>query len=140
MFIDSGASNHITSHAGWFRELPKPNRPSYVETGDDIIHPIQHVGNVPLSEEGSHAYIKNVLHVPTITKNLVLVSYILEQGMQVWFNDGRCFIKKEGRIIARNRREGQMFILDSHEMKLTMFAKGDADIELWHKRIDHIEL
>ena len=36
-----------------------------------------------------------------------------------------------------------MFILGSHEMKSSMFAKdhkGDADIELWHKRIGHINL
>ena len=36
-----------------------------------------------------------------------------------------------------------MFILDSHEMKSTMFGKSmkaDSDIELWHKRIDHINL
>ena len=36
-----------------------------------------------------------------------------------------------------------MFILDSHEMKSTMYAKGhraNADIEQWHKRIGHINL
>ena len=36
-----------------------------------------------------------------------------------------------------------MFILDSHEMKSTMFAKStkvDSDIELWHKRIGHTNL
>ena len=36
-----------------------------------------------------------------------------------------------------------MFILDSHMMKLAMYAKGrkaDTDIELWHKQIDHINL
>ena len=40
-------------------------------------------------------------------------------------------------------REGQMFILSSHEMKSTMYAKGrkdDTNIELWHKRIGHISL
>ena len=36
-----------------------------------------------------------------------------------------------------------MFILNSHEMKSSMFAKSrkaDSDIELWHKRIGHINL
>ena len=88
-------------------------------------------------------FIKSVLHVPTITKNLVSVSQIVEQGMQVRFNHGGYFFEKEGRLIARGRREGQMFILDSHEIKMSMFAKGhkvDIDIELWHKRIGHINL
>ena len=36
-----------------------------------------------------------------------------------------------------------MFILDSHELKSTMFSKrtkADSDTELWHKRIGHINL
>ena len=36
-----------------------------------------------------------------------------------------------------------MLILDSHEMKSEMYAKGQrakSDIELWHKRIGHINL
>ena len=36
-----------------------------------------------------------------------------------------------------------MFILDFHEMKSTFFSKVhkvDANMELWHKRIDHINI
>ena len=131
-FVDSGTSNHMTSHEDWFWDLRKPEQPGYVETGDDTIHPIQHIVNVPFEEEGNQIYIKNVLHVPTIKKNLISVGQIVKQGMQVRFNDGGCFIKKEDRPNARDWREGQMFILDSHEMKLAMYAKGqraDTDIE-----------
>ena len=44
------------------------------------MHPIQHIGNVPFGKEGKQTYIKNILHVPTITKKLVSVSRIVEQG------------------------------------------------------------
>ena len=94
-FVDSSASNHMTSREDWFKQLQKAERPSYVETGDDTIHPIQHVGNVPFGEEGNQTYIKNVLHVLTITENLVSIGHILEQGMQVCFDDRGCFIEKE---------------------------------------------
>ena len=133
----------MTSHKEWFCELREPERPGYVETGEDTMHLIQHIGNVPFSEKGNQTYIKNVLHVPTITKNLVSVGQMVEQGMQVQFNQEGSFIGKEGRIIVRGRREGMMFILDSHEIKSAMFAKStkaDSDIELWHKRIGHINL
>ena len=82
-FIDSDASNHMTSHQEWFRELREPDRPGYVETGDNTTHPIRHIGNVPFGKKGNQTFIKNVLHVPTITKNLVSVSQIVEQQMQV---------------------------------------------------------
>ena len=63
--------------------------------------------------------------------------------MEVRFNQGSCFIEKEGRLIAHGRRKGRMFILDSQEIKSAMLAKGtkvNTDIELCHKRIDQINL
>ena len=88
-------------------------------------------------------YLKNVLHVPTVTKNLVLVGQIVEQGTDVRFNNDGCFIEKEGELVAHGRREGRMFILESNEVNLAMFAKGlkvKTDLKLWYKRIGHINL
>ena len=79
-FIDSGASNDMASNAKWFSDLRTPNRLGYVETRDDTTHTIRHIGNVPLSMANNNC-IRNVLHIPTITKNLVSVSLIVEQGM-----------------------------------------------------------
>ena len=142
-FVDSGASHHMTSHQEWFRDLRTPDRPGYIETGDDTPHPIRHIGDVPFGKEGEQTCIKNVLHVPTITKNLVSVGQIVEQGMQVRFNNEGCFIEKDGRLIAKGRRDGRLFILDSNEVKSAMYAKGlktETNIELWHKRIGHVNL
>ena len=86
-YVDSGASNHMTHHKNWFNELHVPEQPGYVETGDDTVHPIEHVGNVPLAmHDGKPKYMADVLHVPTITKNLVSVGQMVEQGLQVKFN------------------------------------------------------
>ena len=52
-FVYSSASKHMTSHQEWFPDLREPEQPSYVEIGDDTIHPIQHVRNVPFSKEGN---------------------------------------------------------------------------------------
>ena len=79
-FVDSGASHHMTSHQEWFRDLRTPDRPDYIETRDDTPHPIRHIGNVPFGKENNQTCIKNVLHVPTITTNLVsvvMMTYIL---------------------------------------------------------------
>ena len=73
-YVDSGASNHMTSHGEWFKELQALLSPSYVDIGDDTAHPIAHSGNVPLSlQDGNVKYLADVLHVPNITKNLVSV-------------------------------------------------------------------
>ena len=95
-FVDFRASNHMTSHKDWFKELRKTDRLRYVETGDATIHPIQHVGNVLFENDDKQTYIKKDLHVPTIMKNLVLFGQMVEQRMQVRFNQEGCFIVKDG--------------------------------------------
>ena len=45
-YVDLGASNHMTTRGNWFKELDAMRTPSYVETGDDTVHPIDHIGRV----------------------------------------------------------------------------------------------
>ena len=73
-YVDSGTSNHMTSHGEWFRDTKDLKTPGFVEIGDDTTHPITQIGKVPLSmQDGQTKYVKDVFHVPTITKNLVFI-------------------------------------------------------------------
>ena len=83
----------MTSHEEWFSYLEKQEQPGVVETGDDTLHPIEHVGEVPLIHVGQKGKLMNVLHVPTITKNMVSVGQIIDQGIQVRFTHLGCFIE-----------------------------------------------
>ena len=56
------------------------------------------------------------MHVQTITKNLVSVVQIVDQGMQVRFTHHVCFIEEEGKIIVQGRREGRIFILKTNDV------------------------
>ena len=70
------------------------NAPGYVETGDDTAHPIAHIGKVSLNmQDGKVKYLADVLHVPNITKNLVSIGQMIEQGLQVRFNPNGCFVE-----------------------------------------------
>ena len=69
------------------------------------------MGNVPLSmEDGKENYMADVLHVPTITKNLVSVGQMVEQGLQVRFNEHGCFVEdfriSAGWLLKATRMEG----------------------------------
>ena len=61
-YVDSGASNHITSHEEWFSYLEKPEQSGVVETGDDTLRLIEHAGEVPLNHVGRKGKLMNVLH------------------------------------------------------------------------------
>ena len=51
-YIDSEASNHMMNHVEWFSSLEKPEQLGVVETSNNTVHPIKHVGDVPLSHVG----------------------------------------------------------------------------------------
>ncbi len=72
-YVDFRASNHMIIHGKWFRDIKDLKTPGFVETGDDTTHPITQIGKVPLSmQDGQPKCLKDVLHVPTITKKIAL--------------------------------------------------------------------
>ena len=116
-------------------------KPRVVETRDDTPHTIEHVGEVLLSHVGQKWKLMNVLHVPTITKNLVSVRHMVDEGMHVRFTHLGYFIEEEGKVIAHGHREGRMFILNTNEVGTVLFVKGqkvELDIDLWHKQFGHV--
>jgi len=93
--------------------------------------------------------LKNVFHVPTITKKLV---FVRPNGgtrcLQVTFNPNGCFMedmKNQCKLIAKGERNRRMFTLDvnmfeMNSMLLFTHGKGARDIRIWHKQIDHVNL
>jgi hypothetical protein len=39
-YVDSRASNHMTSHGEWFKDIKDLKTLGFVEIGDDTTHPI----------------------------------------------------------------------------------------------------
>jgi hypothetical protein len=138
----------MTSHGEWFRDAKDLKTSGFVEIGDDITHPITQIGKVPVSmQDGQTKYMKDVLHVPTITKKLVSVGQMVEQGLQVTFNPNGCFVvymKNQGKLIAKGERNGRMFTLDvnMHKVNSMLFTHGKkaGDIGIWHKQAGHVNL
>jgi hypothetical protein len=147
-YVDSKASNHMTGHGEWFRNTKELKTPGFVETSDDTTHPITQISKVPLSMQDEQTkYLKDVLHVPTITKKMVFVGQMVEQGLQMTFNPNGCFVedmKNQGKLIAKGERNGRMFTLDVNIPKVNSMlfthGKGVADIGIWHKQVGHVNL
>jgi hypothetical protein len=80
----------------------------FMEIGDDTTHPITQISKVPLSmQDGQTKYLKYVLRVPTITKNMVSIGQMVEQGLQVTFNPNGCFMEdmnNQNKLIAKGKR------------------------------------
>jgi hypothetical protein len=146
--VDSGASNHMVSHGEWFRDTRDLKTPGFVETGDDTTHPITQIGKVPLSmQDGQTKYLKDVFYVSTITKKLVSVGQMVEQGLHVTFNPNGSFVenmKNQGKLITKGERNGRMFTLDVNMLEVNSMlfthGKGVGDIGIWHKWVGHVNL
>ena len=72
-----------------------------------MLHPIEHVWKVPLSmHDGKMNHMDNVLHVPTITKNLTFVDQMVNRGLLVKFHKHACFVEdfqSSCRLIAKKK-------------------------------------
>ncbi|MCO5599519.1 hypothetical protein L7F22_053625 [Adiantum nelumboides] len=102
----------------------------YVQTRDDTMHPIVHTCDVSLfTRNGKENYLVDVLRVPNITKNLVSVGQMVEQGLQVRFSVDGLYVeeyKKNGKLVAQGKKVGKMFTLNVNmpEMNAAMFTQG----------------
>ena len=132
-YVVYGASNHMTSHAKWFSYLEKLEKPGVVETGDDISHPIEHVGEVPLVHIGQKGELMNVMHVLTITK-------IVDQGMQVRFTHLRCFIEYEAKRSRKGAKKGGYLSSRRTKSEPLCLQKGKrtSRISTYGTRVGHI--
>ena len=126
-----------------------PKKPGYVKTGNKTLHPIEHVEKVPLSmHDGKTNHMVDVLHVPTITKNLIFVGQMVDQRLQVKFNKHGYFVEdfQSGcRLVAKGKRIGRMFTLDVNMpiKKAALFTSKNAvifDMDIWHKQIGHVNV
>ena len=73
---------------------------------------------------------------------------LVEQGLQVKFNSNGCFVEDPNnkcRMVAKGKRIGRMFTLDvkvpvGSDMMYTQKNAVVADIDIWHKRIGHVNV
>ena len=79
-FVDSCASNHMTSHQEWFMNLREAKRPGMVGIDDDSTYTIEHIGDVAFYNHDNKGYIKDVLHVLAITRSWSRLARLSSKG------------------------------------------------------------
>ena len=83
---------------------------------------------------------KEVLHVPRMTNNLVVVSVLEDEGYDVLFSRGRVYIQKHG---SSERIEIGVYDGGLHRLTAKLLKGLVHDtinpIELWHKRLAHLQ-
>ena len=82
--LDTGASHHMTSNLGNLNQPVQYNGDEKITIGNGEGLAVTHIGSTTLSTPQHLLFLKNVLHVPTITVNLLSVKKLCEDN-HCWF-------------------------------------------------------
>ena len=83
--LDSGASFHVTPHWSWFSTYDSSRRGS-VHLGNDYVRYIVGVGDVQFTFPNCSTFLlKNVCHVPKLTKSLISTGQLDDIGYATTF-------------------------------------------------------
>ena len=94
LFLYSGASFHMTSDKDLFNELEEKNLKMHIEMGHDGKYSFIRVGTINFQREHvAPLTLKNIMHVPGLTKNLVSIAMLEDRGYDVIFSKGKAFLR-----------------------------------------------
>lgn len=94
-YVDSGASWHMTSTRQLFSSLI--DQDLGVEVEDDAKNPVVGVGTIPFQlKSGNSSDFDDVLLVPSLDKDLLLVSVMENKGYAIEFNNQHVLITSKG--------------------------------------------
>ncbi|CAA0809131.1 Unknown protein [Striga hermonthica] len=138
-YLDTGASAHITSDASQLDDLTDYNGSDRVTVGNGDQLPITQSGSLFFSNS---FYLRDVLVVPGMTKNLLSVSKLTSDlPVHVIFTDSSLRIqhKDSGNIIATGVRDSGLYRLDLAVKALAAHTSISrrASSAIWHSRLGH---
>jgi hypothetical protein len=92
-YLDSGASFHMMRDKESFIDLEEKDLRIHIEMGDDGRYSATGIGTITFQRESGKPFqLKNVMHVPSLKKNLVSVAMLEDRGYDVVFSSGKAYL------------------------------------------------
>lgn len=140
-YVDSCSSAHITNMKIEAQNDRNCGNMSIAMANKDTI-PVKAIGDVKvpvMTESGiEEITVKNVKYAPESAANLLSVSRIVNKGFSVMFTPEGSYINdSEGTRIAIMSQEDGIYKLNTPKEKV-YYAAETPDVELWHKRLGHL--
>jgi hypothetical protein len=133
--LDSGASFHATSQKKVFENYV-PGNLGKVYLGNEQSCEIVGKGEVRINLSGSVWELKNVRHIPDLTKNLISVGQLASEGYTTVFQGDDWKISKGAMTIARGKKSGTLY-KTARTCHLIAIAANENP-NLWHQRLGHM--
>jgi hypothetical protein len=140
-YVDSGTSCHMNGCKEFFSSLQEGGVNLHIELGDDACYKAQGIGIVSFQREsGKPLCFADVLYVPGLTKNPILVSTLEDKGFEVTFGGGKVYIRPKGSIAKMDKVIGvrieKVYRLHFEPARALVSSTTDLS-ELWHRQMSH---
>ena len=137
--MDSGCSRHMTGHRRWFSSLSPTSSKEFITFGDNGQGQVLGRGSIRISD---HFSLKNVAFVSNLGFNLISVSQLLEDGLEVCFKKGCSSVtNSRGDLVCRILPFGTVFRIDfsrSFGPPRCLVAGSSSELWKWHRRLGHL--
>lgn len=140
--LDSRASFHVTPHKEWFTTYDA-KRTGRVCLGNDYACEIMGEGDMQLKfKQGSIFTLKNIRHVPNLTKSLISSGQLDDGGYTTTFGDNSWKITKGYlvTVVAHGTKSGTLYMLHvSTTVKDNVICVTEQpSVSLWHHQLRHM--
>ena len=139
--VDSGASDHMTSHSNLFSSYTPCSGRQKVKIADGSLSSVAGKGSIPISKNIS---LQSVLHVPNLSCNLISISKLTKDlNCIAKFFPTRCEFQDSctGKTIGCANEVDGLYYFENKSIGLgnlsQAYSSSNNEIELWHKRLGH---
>ncbi|PNX99239.1 gag-pol polyprotein, partial [Trifolium pratense] len=137
-YFDSGCSKHMIGEKTYLKEV-KSYSNSYVTFGDGAKGKIKGIGKLSGPDLPS---LDNVLLVEGLTANLISISQLCDQGLNVSFNNSECIVSnKDQEVMKGSRSKDNCYLWQSQKNQgVTCMMTKEDETKLWHQKLGHLNL
>lgn len=142
-YADTGVTNHITHDLNNLTlRTPYQDHDQVLVGRGEGLH-IAHIGHSIASASNSLFQLKNILHVPRVTQNLLYVHrFVCDNHCVLIFTPFECIVKDQatGKNLYRGPTDGYLYPINLSlfsQAPPTALLSTKASFSLWHKRLGH---
>ncbi|GAU36409.1 hypothetical protein TSUD_38770 [Trifolium subterraneum] len=141
-FLDTGCSNHMTSHKEWLIDI-NPSKKSKIRFADDRTLQVEGMGKMVITrDDGKNVIMEDVLYVPGIKSNLLSIGQLIQKGFEVKMknNSLSLFDTNHKLILKTPLTKNRTFQINMSTAKLMCLSAVETeDINwIWHARFGHL--
>ncbi|GAU50483.1 hypothetical protein TSUD_409690 [Trifolium subterraneum] len=141
-FLDTGCSNHMTSHKEWLIDI-NPSKKSKVRFADDRTLHAEGMGKMVITrDDGKNVIMEDVLYVPGMKSNLLSIGQLIQKGFEVKMknNSLSLFDTNHKLILKTPLTKNMTFQINMSTAKLMCLGAIETEDRnwIWHARFGHL--